>query len=127
VIGVIGDALSDLKVFVIKREVKDKRCHEHLDELIRSTIEGVKDIEDVGDWIADQVLSISRKQTLLGNKWETDYYELQLIYGGPGLWITTDGRIIAAWWGDYLEVRVEDEGYLEKLKDIEAHLDELAL
>jgi len=127
VIGVIGDALSDLKVFVIKREVKDKRCHEHLDELIRSTIEEVKDIEDVGDWIADRVLGISRKQTLLGDKWETDYYELQLTYGGPGLWITTDGRITAAWWGDYLEVRVEDEDYLKKLEDIEAHLDEPAL
>lgn len=110
-------------MFVVERRVRDERCHKKLEGLIESTIDEVKSIDDVGDWV-ERMRGISRKQSL-SDEWTTDYYELCLACGGPALWLRTDGTIIAAWWGDHLKVKVEDEEFLEKLSEIEAYLDEV--
>jgi len=95
-----------------------------MEKAIDGIIKDVQKLEDVGEFL-ESVLDISRKQNLVGGEWQTEYYELCLAWGGPGIWMRTDGVIKGAWWGDYVEIRVENKRFRDKLNEIEEYLDEV--
>jgi len=106
-------------------ERKHSTCFDDLKKQVEETVDDIKGVEDIGTFLAEEALDVARKQNLIGGKWETEYYELCLAWGGPGLWVRTDGIITGAWWGDYLKVKVEDPGFLAKLEEIQEYLDEV--
>jgi len=112
-----------MKIYLAQNK-RDEKCFEQMEQQIDSVIAEIKELRDVGNYLED-VLDISRKQNLLNGSWETEYYELCLAWGGPGIWLRTDGIIKGAWWGDYLEVRVDDKTFISKLEEIEEYLDDI--
>lgn len=110
---------------VLEQRIKDSKCYEEMERGIKGIIEELRDLEleDIGEYLMD-VLDISRKQYRSTVGWQTEYYELCLSWGGPGVWLRTDGKVIGAWWGDYLQVKINDKKVLETLSEIERYLDE---
>jgi len=79
------------------------------------------DVED----ILERALGISRYQRLGAKGWETEYYEILVTYGGPNVWVRTDGLIRASWAGKTAEKNIEDPEVLDKLRQIHEYLDSL--
>jgi len=94
-----------------------------LAEMARNIENNIKN-EDVEEFL-ERVLSISRHQILNGGRWETDYYELLVTFGGSNIWIRTDGRIIVAWADMNIERIITDKDVLEKLKEIHDYLESM--
>lgn len=110
---------------IVSRKVYEQRVHEQFEWYVETIVNELKEADDVAEWIEKNVLDVSRKQSLRPDGWVTEYYELLLVWGGPGVWLRTNGVIVLSWSGDYLEVKVQDEKFLEKLVEIEAYFEEV--
>lgn len=56
--------------------------------------------EDIGEYLSEGVLSISRSQDLQSDGWVTTNYTLCVGCGGPNVDICTAGYVRVAWWSD---------------------------
>jgi len=108
---------------IIKRKIKDKSCHEQMERQLENTAESVK--RQTIEEFLEGILDITRNQQMLSSGPETIYYEFCIAWGGPGIWLRTDGILKAAWWGDYIEAKITDKKVLKKLEEIQEYLDEI--
>ena len=100
-----------------------KDTEETLKRQVYGVIESVKNSDPV-EFLSD-VLDIHRTQFLKDGQWETLNYEICLAWGGPGIWLNTDGTVKGFWWGERLIIKCDDKDFLEKLEEMENYLDEM--
>jgi len=112
------------KITTIEAELE-----EYMDEIrkIEKEEETEKSIDDIITEFLDTVLSIKRIQSLIGGKWETEEYHFLLAYGGPNIWVYTDGskaRIEIYWGFQYMKAELSDKAS-EFLSEVFRYMTEL--
>jgi hypothetical protein len=90
-------------------------------QLVRDTDE---EISDIGTFLSEDVLEITREQYLSDGKWETKFYTLVLGTGGPHTEFNTNGLICVYWGGEKLESTTYDSDVLAVIEQIEDDLRE---
>lgn len=113
-----------MPVSVLEKRMRDEACFRQVEREVYATIEDIKHMEDIDDWI-DGVLDITRKEQYIDGEWKIEYYELCIGVGGPAYWVRTDGVVVGAWSGEYFKVMCDDREFLDKLAQIEDYLDEV--
>ena len=114
---------EEIKYHVVNSTVHDKKCYAELEKIIDGV---VKDLEEKDiDEILETALDITREQSLINGKWETNKYTMCLAWGGPGTWLSTDGVIECSWWGDWIKAKIDSKRALERLEEIEQYLNDL--
>jgi len=110
----------------------EEELEKYMDEIekIRREEEEEKTEADVISDFLEGVLGIRRTQSLVGSKWETDEYVSQVTWGGPNVWICTDGRRgwIEAYWGsEYMKAELSDKAsrFLSEVFEYMRELEEL--
>jgi len=105
------------------KEYLEESCMAWIEELEKI---GKGEIEDLGEWINDNVLEIQRLQSLSNGKWETNDYVFLVSFGGPNIWIDGAEKKAIGYWGlDRVEIpftQLALEGYerlFEYLKELE--------
>jgi len=114
-----------MSYMIVEKKELSKEGMEELERITEGIIRDLGEINDIGKFLAYDVLDIEKVQSLGSEGWETEEYTLCLACGGPGAWVKTSGKMITAWAGDYLETRITDNKALEKLKEIEDYLNEI--
>ena len=106
------------------KEHLEKSCKVWIEELEKI---GKGEIEDLEEWINDNVLEIQRLQSLSNGKWETTEYIFLVGFGGPNIWIDGAEKKVVGYWGmDKAEMpftQLAREGY-EKLFEYLNELEE---
>ena len=111
---------------IIEEEFRGcKNTEEILKRQVYSVIEDVKN-KDITEFL-DEVLDIQRTATLVNGRWETLRYEFCITYGGPGIWLNTEGVIKGFWWGEKFVIKCDDKDFLEKLQEMEDFLNETCI
>jgi len=78
------------------RKHLEESCYVWIEELEKI---GKGEIEDLGEWINNNVLEIQRLQSLSNGKWETKDYIFLVGFGGPNIWIDGTEKIVVGYWG----------------------------
>jgi len=110
-------------IVVIEQHFKFEDTAETLKRNVEGVIEQVEN-SSVEDFI-ENVLDITRVATLVNGKWETQEYKFCIGYGGPGIWLTTNGLIEGYWASEKYVIKCDNQRFMEKLKEIEDYLDEI--
>ena len=107
-----------------EKEYLEESCKSWLEELEKI---GKGEIEDLGEWINNNVLEIQRTQSFSNGKWETLSYTFLVTFGGPNIWIDGAEKKVVGYWGmDKAEMpftQSAKEGY-EKLFEYLNELEE---
>ena len=103
-----------------------KDTEEMLKRQVYAVVERVKNTDAV-EFLNNDVLDIQRTQTLVNGKWESLRYEFCIAYGGPGIWLNTEGLIKGYWWGEKFVIKCDDKDFLEKLQEMEDFLNETCI
>jgi len=110
-----------LSWILIRGNIDDTACYRRLEKLVKDIITDLK-TKSLPDFV-EGILSLSREQSLINGKWETDGYTLQLCWGGPTLLLYTSGYISTSWGRDFIEARITDQEAVAILKELEEYLD----
>jgi len=108
---------------VIEEYLKYKEIAETLKYNVEGTIEEVKN-SSVEDFI-ENILDIKRTAMLINGKWETETYKFCMAWGGPNIYLTTDGIIEGYWGNEKYVIKCDNPEFMEKLREIEEYLDKI--
>jgi len=78
-------------------------------EAVEEELEEIETVDDAAEWIENNALDIERIQSLGDKGWETVDFEITVAWGGPAVWVRTDGVIKAAWAGTILRYKVGEK------------------
>ena len=87
--------------------------------------------EDAVSQFLEGALDVRRYQHLSsalgkGTYWETDYYEFCVAWGGPNIYVRTDGVVEGYWGSDALKVKIEDEKILDLLEEVHDYMEDVS-
>ena len=99
--------------------------HDEMMRIFEAQEAELKNIRDIGDYLNEDVLEISRTQYYGDNGWTTSEYTLVTGVGGPHTEFTTNYSIHVYWDGKALEMQTQDQEVREQIDKIEEYLDEL--
>jgi hypothetical protein len=104
--------------------VKEMNVHDKMMRIYEAQEEELKSIRDIGDYLNEDVLGISRTQYYGDNGWTTSEYTLVTGCGGPHVEFTTNYNIHVYWGGKVIEMQTQDQKVRDKIDKIEKYLDE---
>jgi len=109
--------------FIVIENTFEPEEFKKVEREIDGIIEDIEKVKDPADFIED-VLEIKRTQSLINGKWETLSYEFMLGFGGPNIYMDTDGTI-EYYFDKKLIAKVSSDKAIEKLREIEEWLNEV--
>lgn len=73
----------------------------------------------------ENVLDVSRTQAFVNGRWKTTRYTFCVAWGGPAIYVSTDGVVEGYWGAESITVPVTDPDAKEFLRELEEYLDEV--
>ncbi|MEM2933232.1 MAG: hypothetical protein QW622_03455 [Candidatus Pacearchaeota archaeon] len=105
------DEFEKSEIEIVEKEFENTR--KSIEEDAKKWKEGKLDI---GDWIESEVLEVKRIQSFINGKWKTTDFELLLVFGGPNIWLNTDGTL-EVYWGEKSKIGNIGYGIIEEFLD----------
>lgn len=99
--------------------------HDKMMRIFEAQEAELKNIEDIGDYLNEDVLEIKREQFLGTDGWTTSKYTLVTGLGGPHIEFDTQYHINAYWGSDKIESCTYDQDVRNIIDEIEQWLNDL--